>query len=365
MATPTDAAAPPPHAPAPAPSGVPAPSDAPAPPPRELWFVRPRVVEVRPGAPPGEPGAGEVVARALASGVSQGTELLLYRGEGPTPFDPSLDPPGAPTYPRRYGYAWVGEVVARGEGAALAPGDRVFALAPHGEVHRLGPGAARALPRAVPSERAVLAANLETAITCVWDAGVGLGDAVVVLGGGVVGLLVVALARRAGATVRLVEPSERRRKAGLALGAAAAVRPDEDRPRGDADVVIAATGDPAELDRAIAHAAREATVTVASFYGARTSPVALGAEFHRRRLRLRASQVSSIPPERAARWDHTRRFALVCALLEDAALDALLDPPVPFDEAPAVYQKLAEEPGARLQTVLCYGPQRVGAGTIG
>ncbi|WP_438038292.1 zinc-dependent alcohol dehydrogenase [Sorangium sp. So ce128] len=313
---------------------------------------------MRPGAPPRAPGPGEVVARALASGVSQGTELLLFRGEGPTPFDPSLDAPDAecaPTYPRRYGYAWVGEVVARGEGAALGPGDRVFALAPHGDLHLLGPGAARGLPRSIPAERAVLAANLETAITCVWDAGVGLGDDVVVLGGGVVGLLIVALARRAGAVVRLVEPSERRRQVGLALGAAAALRPEDDRPRGDADAVIAATGHPEELDRAIAHAAREATVTVASFYGARTSPVALGAEFHRRRLRLRASQVSTLPPERAPRWDHARRFALVRALLEDPALDALLDPSVPLDAAPSVYAELAAEPGARLQTVFRYG----------
>lgn len=326
-------------------------------PSRELWFVEPGLVEVRQGALPRAPGRGEVLARALASGVSQGTEMLLFRGEGPTPFDPSLDAPGAPTYPRRYGYAWVGEVVARGEGAELAVGDRLFALAPHGDVHLLGPGAARGLPRVIPSERAVLAANLETAVTCVWDAGIGLGDEVVVLGGGVVGLLVVALARRAGARVRLIEPSERRRQVGLALGAAEAIRPEDDRPCGDADVVIAATGDPSELDRAIAHAAREATVTVASFYGARRSPVELGAAFHRRRLRLRASQVSSIPPERAPRWDHGRRFALVCRLLEDAALDLLLDPPVPFDDAPSVYAELAGAAGARssrLQTVFCY-----------
>jgi 2-desacetyl-2-hydroxyethyl bacteriochlorophyllide A dehydrogenase len=321
---------------------------------RELWFVAPGVVEVRQGAPPRQPAGGEVMARALASGMSQGTELLLVRGDGPTPFDPSLDPPGTPTYPRRYGYAWVGEVVARGEGAELALGDRVFSLSTHGDVHVLPAGAARLLPRSVPSERAVLAANLETAITCVWDAGLGLGDEVVVLGGGTVGLLVVALARRSGARVRLVEPSERRRRVGLALGADDAVAPEQDRPSGGADVVIAATGDPAELDRAIAHAAREATVIVASFYGARRGPVALGSEFHRRRLRLRASQVSTIPPERAPRWDHARRFALVRALLEEPDLDLLLDPPVSFDDAPSVYARLAAEPGARLQTVFRY-----------
>jgi 2-desacetyl-2-hydroxyethyl bacteriochlorophyllide A dehydrogenase len=298
---------------------------------------------------------GEIVARGVVSGISQGTELLLFRGEGPVPFDPSLDPPGAPTYPRRYGYAWVGEVVSAGAGVDLEAGDRVFALAPHGDIHVLASEAVRRLPSGVPSERAVLAANLETAITCVWDAGVGLGDEVVVLGGGVVGLLIVALASRAGARVRLVEPSARRREVGMALGAESALAPDEDRPRAGADVVIGATGDPAEIDRAVAHAGREAMITLASFYGARTYPVALGADFHRRRLRLRASQVSVVPPDRAPRWDTARRFGLVRSLLEDARLDRLIDPPVPFEDAPALYAELASDPGSRLQSVLRYG----------
>ncbi|HZU83054.1 MAG TPA: hypothetical protein VE987_09070, partial [Polyangiaceae bacterium] len=136
---------------------------------RELWFTGPRSVEVRAGRPPAL-APGQVLARAVASGVSQGTELLLYRGEGPTPFDPSLDEPGAPTYPRRYGYAWVGEVVA-GPGAAadLPVGSRVFALAPHGDLCALDRGSARRLDPSVPAPRAVLAASLETAVTCVWD----------------------------------------------------------------------------------------------------------------------------------------------------------------------------------------------------
>lgn len=331
---------------------------------RELWFVGPRRVELRDGPAPRAPAEGELTARAIVSGVSQGTEMLLYRGEGPTPFDPSLDPAGAPTYPRRYGYAWIGEVIEAGPGVDLAPGARVFSLAPHGDVHLLHRSAARPLPSRIPSERAALAANLETAITCVWDAGIGLGDEVVVLGGGVVGLLIVALASRSGARVLLVEPSPRRREAGLALGADRAVAPDQDRPDAGADVVIGATGDPAEIDRAVAHAGREATLVLASFYGERRSPVALGADFHRRRLRLRASQVSSIPAERAARWDAARRFALVCALLEDPRLDRLVDPPLPFDDAPAIYARLAADPGARLLTVLRYAPAPAPEGMV-
>src|SRR6185369_5043622 len=226
--------------------------------------------------------------------VSQGTELLLYRGEGPTPFDPSLDASGAPTYPRRYGYAWVGEVVET-QSAAHPLAARVFALVPHGDEHCLQAAQARLLPAHVPPARAVLAANLETAVNVVWDAQLGLGDDVVVIGGGVVGLLTGQLAKRSGAShVHLIEPSAPRRAAALALGFDTARSPDAVELTA-ADVVVEASGDPACLDLAISLARDEGSVVVASFYGARVAPVALGSEFHRRRLTLRSSQVSRLP----------------------------------------------------------------------
>jgi 2-desacetyl-2-hydroxyethyl bacteriochlorophyllide A dehydrogenase len=320
---------------------------------RELWFLAPRVVELR-GGRLLPTGPQQVQLRALASGVSQGTELLLYRGEGPEPFDPSLDAPGAPTYPRRYGYAWVGEVVERGSDVIdLAIGDRVFALAPHGDAHTLHAAAVRALPSAIPPSRAVLAANLETAITCVWDAEIALGDRVAVLGGGVVGLLVGWLAIASGAEVTLAEPSPRRRDAAHALGARA-LHPDDLPREAFADVVVEATGDPAALDRAIGLAAPEGTIAVASFYGRRTAPVALGSEFHRRRLQLRSTQVSTIPPSHAPRWSFGRRFDLVRRLLAEPILDALVGT-VPFDRAPEVYAALDRAPGHAIQTVFVYG----------
>ena len=321
---------------------------------RELWFTGPRRVEVRQGKPLPSLAPGEVKARALHSGISQGTELLLYRNEGPRVFDPSLDTPGTPIYPRRYGYSWVGEIVE--SRCAEAPvGQRIFALRPHGDVHLLRPEAMRVLPASVPSVRATLAANLETALTVVWDGGIAIGDRVLVLGGGIVGLLVAMLSKGAGAKrVAVVEPSPRRRRAALALGADDVRSPEEDVAQGEFDVVIEATGDPACLDRAIAHAAVEAMVVVASFYGERRSPLALGTEFHRRRLQLKASQVSRIPSHKSARWDTHRRFALVVDYLSDARLDALLDAPVPFAEAPAAMARLDADPGVALQTVFAY-----------
>lgn len=319
---------------------------------RELWFTAPGQVELR-GAAAVSLAAGQVRLRGLASGVSQGTELLLYKGEGPTPFDPSLDAPGAPTYPRRYGYAWVGQVL-ESQGAGLAVGSRVFALLPHGDEHCVDAGQVRLLPATVPPERAVLAANLETAINVVWDAGIALGDNVVVVGGGVVGLLAGHLARKGGASrVRLLEPSARRRQAALALGFDSAVAPEQASDF-SADVVIEASGNPACLDLAVQLARDEAVIVVASFYGQRTAPVALGSDFHRRRLTLRASQVSRLPASRSVGWSFARRFELVADLLQSPALDALLDPAEPFAEAPATYARLASAPGDSLQTSFSY-----------
>lgn len=300
-----------------------------------------------------------MLVRGLCSGISQGTEMLLYRGEGPTPFDPSLDVPGQATYPRRYGYAWIGEVVARANddqnaAGSVSLGTRVFGLLPHAEFHIIGETSLSLLGPDIPAPRAVLAPNLETAITCVWDAGVALGDRVVVLGGGIVGLLVAWLAQSAGGQVRLVEPSARRLAVARSLGVHETLTPEQDMPSGSADVVIEATGDPQTLDRAIAHAGLEATVVVASFYGSRVSPVDLGSAFHRKRLSLKASQVSRVPSTQQARWSLARRFELVRTLLARPELDVLLDPPVPFEQAAEAYRRIDKAPGDGLQTVFQY-----------
>lgn len=324
---------------------------------RELWFVGPGEVEIRVGQPAPPLGDGQVLVRGLYSGISQGTEMLLYRGEGPQDFDPSLfDGDTTSLYPRRYGYSWVGEVV-QSRAPTISPGQRIFCLRPHGDRHVIDVGQLRVLPDDIPSVRATLAANFETALNVVWDAGIALGDQVVVMGAGIVGLLVVYLAKRAGAfRVQVVEPSSRRREAAVSLGADVAIAPADDEPRGDADVVIEATGDPRSLDRAVLHAGEESTVLVASFYGKRRAAVGLGVEFHRRRLQLKASQVSRLPSTKGPRWTVDRRWASVLALLSDQRLDDLLDPPVPFAEAESVFARLAASSTASLQTTFAYGP---------
>jgi threonine dehydrogenase-like Zn-dependent dehydrogenase len=253
----------------------------------------------------------------------------------------------------------VGEVVAvADDGSGLVTdlpiGTRVFALAPHAEYHVFEADALTILDPSIPAERAVLAANLETAITGVWDAENSLGDEVVVLGGGIVGLLTAWLARAAGSRVRLVEPSARRREAARLLGVDEVVSPDEDTALGSADVVIEATSDPKNLETAILHAGLEAKITVLSFYGQRVAAVPLGAEFHRRRQSIRASQVSRIPGSRSARWSKARRNGLVQTLLKQPVLDQLLEKPVPFERAVSVYAQLDRQGTDSLQILFRY-----------
>lgn len=290
---------------------------------RSLWFTGPSSVELRDDAERTATEA-EVVVRARASGISQGTELLLYRGEGPEPFDPSMQ---TATYPCRYGYAWVGVT----EGAH----ERVFALAPHAEQHVLPRSALRPVPAGVPDIRATLAANLETAVTCAWDAAPSFGDDVVIFGGGVVGILTAWLLAKSASSIALVEPSPLRRVA------ASSLVPSLRFEAHPADVVVEASGRPEVLDAAIATCRQEGRVVVASFYGKRRAPIDLGETFHRRRLSLVASQVSSIPSALRARWDVARRWELVTSLLHDPALDALFAQPLPFEDAPAAYARLA------------------------
>ena len=321
---------------------------------RELWFTRPGCVELRIGEVP-QMKPGRLLVQALASGISQGTELLLFRGEGTEPFDPSLANGATSSYPCRYGYCWVGEVIDRASDVSgFAPGERVFALAPHGDVHLLSPNQVHRVDRTIPATRGVLAANMETAINCVWDSGVSIGDNVVVLGAGVVGLLIAWLLVKIGAEVLVIEPADKRRAIARQLGVSNATCPQDDSPIGVADIVIEASGNPSTLDSAIAHAGHEARIVVVSNYGMRRYPVDLGSHFHRRRLTMKSTQVSCIPPERASRWSLERRFTLVRRLLDDQQLDNLIDNIVEFNDAPKAYLGLQREPGRYLQTVFKY-----------
>lgn len=319
--------------------------------PLAFWTVAPGKGELRP-APLPALATGEVRVRSLYGAISRGTESLVFRGEVPpseyqrmrAPFQEG-DFPG----PVKYGYINVGMVEAGcGADAEALVGRRIFCLYPHQQAYVVPATAVVPLPDAVPSERAVLAANLETAINAVWDASPSVGDRIAVVGAGVLGALVAWLcARIPGTEVELIDLDPSRAALATAFGTRFAL---PDGARGDCDLVIHASGAPAGLSSALALAGQEATVLEMSWYGQRSVPLALGEAFHARRLTLRSSQVGRLPPRQLPRWDYRRRIELALSLLVDSVPDILISAESDFASLPDTLQRLATAPAG----VLCH-----------
>lgn len=305
---------------------------------RAFWVTGPSQGEIREQALPPR-GADQLRVHALYSGISRGTETLVFRGGVPASQQHVMRCPfqeGAFPWPVKYGYSAVGRVE---QGPSELHGRTVFALHPHQTDFVLPIAAALPLPDGVPAGRAVLAANMETALNGVWDAGLGPGDRVCVLGGGVVGLLVAYLAARTiGASPLLVDPDASKAGAAAALGI-----PFRGGAEGlaDFDVVIHATGNPEGLRTALAIAGFEALVLEMSWFGDREVSLPLGEAFHSRRLTLRSSQVGAVSPSRRPRWTHRRRLETALSLLADDRLDVLISGESAFDSLPEVMSALA------------------------
>jgi len=311
-----------------------------------LWYSAPGVADIRQEAL-APPAADEVRVRALFGAVSRGTEALVLAGRVPvSEFERMRSPfmAGNFPFPVKYGYATVGVIEG---GAEASRGRTVFTLHPHQNFFNIPASAAVVLPDNLPPQRAVLAANMETALNAVWDAAPGPADRITVVGAGVVGSLVAYLCGRfPAAEVTLVDINPARAELAKTLGVGFA-RPES--AKGDCDLVVHASGNPAGLGTALALAGEEATVLEMSWYGDAPVTAPLGGPFHSRRLRLISSQVGQIAPSHRPRWSHGRRLAAALALLTDARLDALLAPPVLFQD---LAQRLPEILDAR-NGILC------------
>jgi NADPH:quinone reductase-like Zn-dependent oxidoreductase len=307
-----------------------------------FWIASPGRGELRKETLP-TPGAGEIRIKTLYSGVSRGTESLVFGGHvPPSEYERMRAPFQAGQFPApvKYGYASVGRVV---EGPAERVGSIVFCLFPHQEQYVVPAAAAHPLPAGVPSARAILAANLETAINGVWDSGVGPGDRVSVVGGGSVGCLAAWLAARIpGCEVELVDLNPQRREIAARLGVRFA-HPDTVSSR--ADVVLHASGSSEGLALAMRVAAFEATVVELSWYGDRAVTLPLGQAFHSQRLTLKSSQVGAVADSRRARWSYARRLQLALSLLAAPELDALINSESSFQDLPRVMGELSRSAG--------------------
>ncbi len=296
-----------------------------------LWYSRPGQAEIR-RETLATAGPDEVRVRALYGAISRGTEALVLAGRVPASEFERMRAPfmaGRFPFPVKYGYATVGRIEA---GPEAQLGRTVFTLHPHQDLFNIPARAAVVLPDNLPPQRAVLAANMETALNAVWDAAPGPADRIAVVGAGVVGSLVAYLCGRLpGAEVTLVDINPARAELARALGVNFA---GAETAKGGCDLVVHASGHASGLATALALAGEEATVLEMSWYGDGVVTAPLGGAFHSRRLKLVSSQVGRIAPSHRPRWTHERRLAAALALLADVRLDALLAPAVAFGDLP-------------------------------
>lgn len=316
---------------------------------RQFWIQGPGQGEILRRDLPSRQGH-EVLVRTLFSGISRGTESLVFRGEVPPSQYVTMRAPfqeGTLPGPIKYGYSSVGEVVEQADssGASLE-GQTVFCLYPHQDLYLVQGAAVTPLPRDLPPARAVLAANMETAVNAVWDGAPSTGDRIVVIGAGVIGLLISWLCRQIpGTQVTAIDLNASRESQAEALGVPFST---DSPPEADADLVFHASGSPSGLRGALESAGREATIVEVSWYGNESVCLPLGEGFHSRRLSVKCSQVGHLPSMRSPRWTWSRRMELALDLLRDPNLDALITGESDFKDLPEVLAHLSKDPGDEL-----------------
>jgi threonine dehydrogenase-like Zn-dependent dehydrogenase len=309
---------------------------------RAFWLRAPGECEIRP-VELAEPGPDDVVVRTLYSGVSRGTESIVFRGGVPASQHAAMRAPfqeGEFPGPVKYGYLNVG-VVEHGP----LTGRTVFCLYPHQTRYVVPAAAVTPVPEGVPAARAILTGTVETAVNAAWDAAPHVGDRIAVVGAGMVGASVArVLAGFPAVRVQLVDVDEGKAELAAALGVDFATPADA---TGDCDLVVHASATDAGLTRSLELAAIEGTVVELSWYGDRRVSVPLGEWFHSRRLTLRSSQVGLVSPARGGRKGYPERLAVALELLADPAFDALVTSECRFDELPAALPRLiSDEPSA-------------------
>lgn len=318
---------------------------------RSYWTVAPGRGELRTGPLPA-PGPDDVEVRTLRSGISRGTESLVHRGLVPERVRERMRAPfqeGEFPGPVKYGYLAVGVVE---HGPEELVGRRVFGLHPHQDRWVVPASAVTPVPDDVPDDRAVLAGPVETAVNALWEAAPRFGDRVAVVGAGMIGACVAALlARFPLARLELVDPQPVRAELARRLGVEHVL---PEGAAGECDVVVHASSTAAGLARGLELLGDEGELIEMSWYGDDDPAVPLGADFHARRLQIRASQVGVVAPARRARRSTAERRAAALDALRDPRFDALLTGSSSFEELPATMARLAEGPPGALCHVVTY-----------
>jgi 2-desacetyl-2-hydroxyethyl bacteriochlorophyllide A dehydrogenase len=325
---------------------------------RSVVFTASGIVSVEKTEIP-QPAGSELLVKTELSAISAGSELLFYRGQAPADLaaDATISALAeqSATYPIRYGYACVGTVLAVGDecNAALV-GQRVFAFHPHASHFVVKATDVIPVPGDVATTLAALLPNMETAINFVMDGQPVIGERVAVFGLGVVGLLTTSLlARFPLGDLLCVDPIATRRQVALKLDATDA-RPPDELTEGDFDLVYELSGAPSVLNQAIAVTGFAGRVVIGSWYGQKSAALSLGGAFHRSRIRLISSQVSTIDPAWSGRWTKARRFDVAWQMLATLPLDSLITHTVSVDDASSAYRLLDESADQALQVLFTY-----------
>ena len=336
-----------------------------------LYFIGPRQVAVREEPLP-ELVPGQVLVKTILSAISPGTELLVYRQQ--VPADQPIDEPiaalsGSFSFPLKYGYSVVGRVVATGSQVdASWQGRIVYAFHPHESLFMASPDELMLVPDNVPAEEAIFLANMETAVNFLMDGQPLLGEQVVVFGQGIVGLLTTALlAQFPLASLVTLDRYPVRRRASQQLGAHDSLDPEAEaalqrvrsllqgtRPYPGADLTYELSGSLSALSQAIAVTGFDGRIVIGSWYGQKQADLDLGGRFHRSRIRLMASQVSTLSPGLSGRWTKARRFQVAWRMLGEVKPSRFISRRFPIAEAPEAYRLLDESPGEVIQVILTY-----------
>jgi 2-desacetyl-2-hydroxyethyl bacteriochlorophyllide A dehydrogenase len=335
---------------------------------KKLYFTAPEQVEVQEEKLP-DLAPGQVLVETELSAISPGTEMLVYRGEFPRdqPVDsclPGLE--GDFHYPLAYGYACVGQVIELGPGVDPGWLDRlVFSFQPHATHFVTSPETLHPVPESLSAGTAVFLPNMETAVNLVQDAAPLLGERVLVLGQGIVGLLTSALLAEFPLEVLVsCDHYAQRRKASASLGLTASLDPasadyfEQARAllKPGADLTLELSGSPSALDHAIQLTAFSGRIVIGSWYGEKVASLDLGGRFHRSRIKLVSSQVSSIAPDLSGRWDKARRFAVAWGALPSLQPEKWITHRFPLEQAAEAYRLLDQRPGEAIQVVFDYRP---------
>ena len=333
---------------------------------QSVYFTGPGAVEVRTEIL-GEPGPGQALVKTILTGISSGTESLIYQNQFPEdlPLDTNISALSDKfQYPLKYGYAAVGEVIALGPGISTEwLGRQVFAFNPHeshfiAETVDLFP-----IPEDLPAEEAVFLPNMETAVNLVMDGGPLLGENVTIFGQGVVGLLTTALlAQFPLGQLITIDRFPDRRRISLELGAQASINPDDPdlyksiqaMVPGGADLCFEVSGASSALDQAIAITGYTGRVVIGSWYGLKRANLNLGGWFHRSRIELISSQVSTLAPELSGRWNKARRFQVAWKMLQHIRPAQWISHRFSVNQAPQAYQLLSKNPEDCLQVIFTY-----------